>query len=544
MMSRPAAAMAILAAILSAASCATSSGSLLDRVQHAEGADRPVEPPEPADPPADLEGLEIRSNPEGASVWINNRFQGTTPLVVEDLPAGTYRLLLARDGYHEELVWLEYPGGPMRYLVTLDPIMGYVQIDVHPGDAEVTLDGRQVPHGISPVPVGSYDVRVSAFGYVEWNGRIEVWENSVTPISVVLDPSPFAILPPVLVRETVNPENPGLLGSVEARFDVTGPGTGAAAVFDWQGRSVHREDLPPFASWAQRWTWRPPRDLPDGDYSLVISATGADGREGRQELLFSLDRSLHIAPRSTWSGGSGLLYVPATEVLPPGSFQASLVGLANVDPVDGQLQAPVLLAFRTGLGADLELDAAMGAIFTRAEPSVVGSLSLRWQAVEPTRPMGIGAALEAKVALQVMPGHGILTIDPFANFSGLGLGVPLQLKLGALSLLFEPAIVFSAWQVDYDSVPVTVASPAAWMYWRAGLMVDTGAFVAGVSASARSLPLPDGLFAVGLPVQAGAEVSWLLPDTHVLLGAAVAGEISLLPFEIYLTGGISLGLLF
>ncbi|HSV93756.1 MAG TPA: PEGA domain-containing protein, partial [Desulfobacterales bacterium] len=251
--------MAILAAILTIASCATSSGLLLDLVQNAEGVDQPTEP---AEPPEELEGLEIRTDPVGASVWINNRYRGTTPLVINELPSGTYRIRITRDGYHEQLAWLDYPGGPMRYQVTLAPVMGYVQIDVSPRVAEVTLDGRRVPHGISPVPVGSYDVAVSAFGYVQWNGRIEVWENVVSPVSVDLETSPFGILTPRLTRTVVNPDNPGLLGSVEVRFDVTGPGSGTASIFDQQGRSVHREDLPSFTSWSQRWTWRPPSELP------------------------------------------------------------------------------------------------------------------------------------------------------------------------------------------------------------------------------------------------------------------------------------------
>jgi hypothetical protein len=215
-----------------------------------------------------------------------------------------------------------------------------------------------------------------------------------------------------------------------------------------------------------------------------------------------------------------------------------------VNPVSGDLQAPVQVSFRTGLGADLELDAAVGAIFTTAVPPVAGSLSLRWQAAAPTRPFGLGVAFEAKAALQGVPGLGILTTDTFANFSGLGLGVPLQLTAGTLSLVFEPAILFSAWQVDYFSGPVTSPSPASWVYWRVGLMVDTGAFVAGVSASARSLPLPDGLFSIDLPFQAAAEVSWLVPDTHLLIGAAVAGEFAPLPLGWYLLGGVSLGFLF
>jgi hypothetical protein len=540
MMSRLAAAMVILAAILSAASCATSSGILLDVVQHSEGADQTTTPPEP---PAELKGLEIRTDPEGASVWLNNRYEGTTPLVIEDLPAGTYRLLLKLEGYHEELAWLSYPGGPMRYQVSLDPVLGFVRVDVSPRDAEVTLDGRRVPPGITPVAIGSYDVRVRAFGYAEWVGRITVYENDVATVSVELEPTPFAIMPPVLTRSVVNPENPGLLGRLEVRFDVTGPGSAAAAIYDQDGGQVFRTDLPAFTTWSQRWAWHPTATLPDGEYVLVVTGTGDDGRDARQETSFALDRSLRIAPRSTWSGGAGLLYAPTAEVLPGGSFQASLIGLANVDPGTGDFRAPVQLSFRTGLGANLELDAIAGAIFKDAVPTVDGSVSLRWQAVAPSHPFGIGVALESKAALHGLPGLGIPTTDTLANFSGLSLGVPLQFSAGSLILLFEPEIIFSAWQVDYFGAPATIPSPASWMYWRVGLMVDTGSFVAGVSASARSLPLPDGLFAIDLPVQAAAEFSMLVPDTHLLIGAAVAGEFGP-PLGWYLMGGVSLGVLF
>ena len=109
--------------------------------------------------------------------------------------------------------------------------------------SEVTLDGRRVPRGISPVPIGSYDVAVRAFGYSQWNGRIVVRENAVSSISVDLAPTPFAIRTPALTRAVVNPENPGLLGSVEVRFDVTGPGSGTATIF-WAHQPALRPDAP------------------------------------------------------------------------------------------------------------------------------------------------------------------------------------------------------------------------------------------------------------------------------------------------------------
>jgi hypothetical protein len=537
---RPGAVTVIAFAVLAVVSCATSSGTLVDRVLEAEAADEEGPPPPP---PEGVEGLEIRTDPDGAAVWLNNRYQGTTPLVIGGLKKGTYRLLITRKGYHDTVVWLDYHGGSMAYEIALDPILGFVQVDVSPSDAEVTLDDKRVSRGITPVPVGSYTVKASAFGYTEWRGRIEVWENLVTPIAVDLEPAAFAISPPSIARPVVNPENPGLLGSLEARFDVTGPGSASVTVLDRFGHQVHQEPLPEFRTWSQRFRWRPSAAIPDGEYSIVIAGLGRDGIESRQESLFSLDRTVRIAPRSSWSGGSGLLYVPTAEALPPGSFQASLVGIAYANLATDQVQAPVQLSFRAGLGGNMELDAGAGAILTGSVPPIFGSLSLRWQFVEPTRPVGIGVALEGKAALQGVPTRGILTTDIFANFSGLSLGIPLQFAFGQVSLLAEPAIIVSAWQVDYKSEPVTSSSPASWMYWRAGLMLDTGAFVAGASVSARSLPLPDGLFSIELPVEAGVEFHWLIPDTHVLVGGALAGEFAG-SADWYLMGGISLGLLF
>lgn len=542
MRSRLASAAAVAASILTILSCATSSGTLLARVQDAEEADKKESPPPPP-PPEDVKGLEIRTDPAGASVWLNSRYQGTTPVVIEGLRKGTYRLLITREGYQDVLVWLEYPGDSMRYDVTLRPLVGFVQVDVRPLEAEVTLDGRRVPQGITPVAVGSYAVAVSAFGYLEWRGRIVVDENAVTPLVLDLQPSAFDVSALSLARAVVNPENPGVLGFLEARFTVTGPGRGVAAVYDGAGRQVHREELPEFLTWDQRWRWHPPAAFPQGDYTLEISGCGHDGAASRREISFVLDRTARTVPRSSWSGGSGLLYVPAAEALPPGSFQAALCGVAAWDPSTDLLQAPVLIAFRTGLGGRVELDVSAGAILTGATAPLFGSLSARWQVVAPARPVGIGMAIEGKAALQGVPTRGILTTDTFANFTGLSLGVPLQLTLGAVSLLAEPAILASAWRIDYDSDPATAASPGAWMYWRAGVMLDAGTFVAGASASARSLPLPDGLFAVGLPVQVGVEAHALIPETHVLVGAIMAGEIAS-PADWYLIGGISLGLLF
>ena len=89
------------------------------------------------------------------------------------------------------------------------------------------------------------------------------------------------------------------------------------------------------------------------------------------------------------------------------------------------------------MGGNVELDVSGGAILTGATPPLFGSLSLRWQFVEPIRPVGVGVAVEGKAALQGVPGKGLLTTDTFANFSGISLGIPIQVTFGQVSLLAE-----------------------------------------------------------------------------------------------------------
>ena len=70
--------------------------------------------------------------------------------MIGGLKRGTYRLLITRKGYHDTVVWLDYRGGSMAYQVALDPILGFVQVDVIPFDAEVTLDEQEGFLGASP----------------------------------------------------------------------------------------------------------------------------------------------------------------------------------------------------------------------------------------------------------------------------------------------------------------------------------------------------------------------------------------------------------
>ncbi len=101
-------------------------------------------------------------------------------------------------------------------------------------------------------------------------------------MSVSLQAAPFDITAFSIPKPTVNPANPGLLGSIEMNFSVTGPGKGEIHVIDVSGDDVFAHELPDFATWDQSFSWdvhtTTGQALGDGVYTIRLIATGAGGR--------------------------------------------------------------------------------------------------------------------------------------------------------------------------------------------------------------------------------------------------------------------------
>ena len=378
----------------SLASCA-STGSTANRVTVTEGT-APVQEKPPTQVPTSKVGMEIVSDPDRAEVWVDGNYEGLTPFIVTDIVQGWHHVIIRKVGYHEVSVWLQYTSDYLFYQASLVQITGFLRVDVSPADSVVTVGAVIVAPGLQELPVGSYPVLVRAFGYADFKDSVIISEKTVTPLSVTLAPAPFLISDLSLLHSQINPDNPGVLGVAEAQFSVSGPGTGKLEVFDKADQLLFSKDLPAFSTWNQTFQWNV-RDsngtpLPDGDYRLVVSGQGKDGEPSQQETALTVDRTLKIAPRSTWSGSSGLLYAPVAEVLPPAEVQASILGAAYSDGT--VLRAPLLLGIRAGIGSRLEVDATGGIIPSSvAVPFALGA-AIRWNFLSPKGEVGMEAAVE------------------------------------------------------------------------------------------------------------------------------------------------------
>ncbi|ACI18634.1 PEGA domain-containing protein [Dictyoglomus thermophilum] len=135
--------------------------------------------------------IKISSNPPGASVYLDNDYQGTTPITLMLLP-GNYRITLKKEGYLDYSTNIVVQEGRDReYNFTLQPAYGNLRIETDPRGASVYLDGSY--KGLTPlilynIPAKTYQLRIVYPGYQERVETIRVEPNKTTYLSYSLIP--------------------------------------------------------------------------------------------------------------------------------------------------------------------------------------------------------------------------------------------------------------------------------------------------------------------------------------------------------------------
>jgi hypothetical protein len=171
------------------------------------------EPPKTTAPPKSEDGaltsdaspgrLLVRSTPTGATVFVDGREHGRTPIAVRDLARGAHRVRLVRDGYApiERRVVITASRPAQSILVplaaaratasggtrstpssasmpsTMGRFTGDLVIESKPPGARVYVDNRlagTTPLSLQNMPAGSHAVRLERDGYRRWSSSVRV----------------------------------------------------------------------------------------------------------------------------------------------------------------------------------------------------------------------------------------------------------------------------------------------------------------------------------------------------------------------------------
>lgn len=273
----------------------------------------------------------VRTNISGASVFLNNIYQGRTPLTIRDLTPGGYELMIEKKGYPSQYFYIDVKRGhQLTYYIELDKKIGWVQIENLPEGALVYVDGFQKSINPIGVEIGTRNIKVRKFGYNDFTQTINVNQNSYIKIPVEMEKAEFSISEIKPSKSQFNPSYSNIFGKCDFSFSVTAPEKGKFSVRNIDGQEVFTEEIGPFTEWEQNITWNGEDNtgnkLADGQYVVSVLAGG--------ELAYTcvtLDSSIAFAPCDFTPGGTGIGNVATATIFTPKTFFLA----ANIMPTIG-----------------------------------------------------------------------------------------------------------------------------------------------------------------------------------------------------------------
>jgi hypothetical protein len=134
--------------------------------------------------------LSVEVNPKGADVFVDGQFKGKAPIVLDELPSGTFRLKVSQDLYEtlDEEFSIE-DGKTNKQFVVLTPRFGTLIITGSPESAQISINGKAVgklPLINHRVGTGLAEIKISLKDYHEHEQFIQVDVNEMYPVNVDL----------------------------------------------------------------------------------------------------------------------------------------------------------------------------------------------------------------------------------------------------------------------------------------------------------------------------------------------------------------------
>jgi formylglycine-generating enzyme required for sulfatase activity len=136
--------------------------------------------------------IAISSIPEGATVSVDGKTAGNTPLTIE-LPEGSHRLQISAEGFKTWQTLLAVkPNQPQSIKdIQLQPADGTLALKTRPSGANITIDEKFV--GKTPLKIklsanSEHEIRISKSGYENVSRRVQVATGKIKKLTVDLKP--------------------------------------------------------------------------------------------------------------------------------------------------------------------------------------------------------------------------------------------------------------------------------------------------------------------------------------------------------------------
>jgi len=155
-----------------------------------------VRPTAPPTPPTYYGRIIATSQPQGAKVYLDNVYRGTTPLNLDRVATGQHQIKLAKTGYQD---WSSYVSVSASRITTVSadlipfPAYGSISISCNQSSARIFLDGTYKKKTYSnksvlleDVEKGYHELLITKTGYKDWSKKVYVSSSKITRVVVNL----------------------------------------------------------------------------------------------------------------------------------------------------------------------------------------------------------------------------------------------------------------------------------------------------------------------------------------------------------------------
>ncbi len=124
--------------------------------------------------------LIVKTDPDGATVFVDGKNYGLTPIEIKDLEIGDHEIVISKEGYAQIIKKIDI----RKETVTIEEILieaiSEIFINTNPKGAKVIINGKEM--GVTPLTLkdinpGRYIITFKAIGYEEMTKSIEVKEG-------------------------------------------------------------------------------------------------------------------------------------------------------------------------------------------------------------------------------------------------------------------------------------------------------------------------------------------------------------------------------
>lgn len=288
--------------------------------------------------------ISVRSNVQGVAVFLNNEYQGTTPLNISGLAAGIYELRLEKQGYSDGAYMIYVSEGrSFSYYVPLDRSIGFLDFSSLPAGSLIYVDSKKTDNSYIEVEEGRHEILIRKFGFKDVRGAVFVRRRTIRFISVKMTEEDFKLKSFSSSKRSFNPDYSGALGQTVFTASVTAPAVGSLSIKDGADKEVFRAELQEFTTWEQSVKWNGRAN--DGS-KLAAGVYTAEFSANTQTLTASvlLDYSISYRPVEIGFAGSGTGSFPAAFTLPKKTVMLSAAVSPIFNTEDGFYSAPFVFA--------------------------------------------------------------------------------------------------------------------------------------------------------------------------------------------------------